>query len=114
MKRLNQQFTRPLKTGLTAVAALEIILCAGECVLLSHVPEAGAHYWRYVLFLVLAVPVGGFAVYAVTWYITAAETREQRLQKVRISELERSIFRKADLQKRSSEAVFPRRLLADH
>ena len=105
MRRLNQQFTRPLKTCLVAVAALEIILCAGECVLLSHVPEAGAHYWRYVLFLVLAVPAGGFAVYAVTWYITAAETREQRLQRVRISELERSIGNLENVAARREEFI---------
>ena len=82
---------RPLRTALIAAIAIEALLCLGECVLLSNVPEAGEHYGGYVLFLVLSVALGGFAVYAAAWAFGAADTRENRLQKVRIGELERAI-----------------------
>ena len=102
---MNQQFTRPLKTAIAAMIALEVILCVGECILLSRVPEAGARYGGYVLFVLVAVPLGGFAVYAITWFITAAETREQRLQRVRISELERSIGNLENVAARREEFI---------
>ena len=102
---MNRQFTRPLKTCFAAVLALEVILCVGECILLSRVPEAGMHYGAYVLFLVLAVVGGGFLVYAATWFITAAETKESRLQKVRISELERNIENLENVASRREEFI---------
>ena len=85
------QFRRPLKTMLTAAAVIAAICCVGECVLLKKVPEASAHYGLYIAFLLLAVAVGSILIYLFTWLITSKETRESRLQKVRISELERSI-----------------------
>ena len=102
---MNQQFTRPLKTFFTAMIVLEVVVCAGECVLLRRVPEAGAHYGAYVAFLLLAVLGGSAAVYIVTWFITAAETRESRLQKVRISELERSIGNLENVAARREEFI---------
>lgn len=102
---MNQQFTRPLKTAFAAMVVLELVLCAGECVLLSRVPEAGARYGAYVLFLLLSVIGGGFLVYAATWFITAAETKESRLQKVRISELERSIENLENVASRREEFI---------
>lgn len=102
---MKQQFTRPLRIALVAVIVLEIVLCFGECVLLSLVPEAAGHYGSYILFLVLAVIAGGFTVYAGAWFITAAETKELRLQKVRISELERSIGTLENVAARREEFI---------
>ena len=102
---MNPQFTRPLKTGFVAAFALEIILCVGECVLLSKVPEAAGSYGSYIVFLLASVPTGGFLVYAGAWFITAAETKESRLQKVRISELERSIENLEDVASRREEFI---------
>ncbi len=88
---MNLRFTRPLKSFFAAAIVLELALGIGECILLSKVPETAAYYGSYVLFLVLSVLLGGFLVYVVTWFITSAETKEMRLQKVRISELERGM-----------------------
>ncbi len=49
------RMTRPLKAFFLTAAVLELALCAGECVLLRVVPEAGEHYGTYVLFLVLSL-----------------------------------------------------------
>lgn len=102
---MNRQFTRPLKTALAAILALEVILCTGECILLSRVPGAGTNYGTYLLFLIIAVLGGGFLIYAVTWFITAAETKESRLQKVRISELERNIETLENVASRREEFI---------
>jgi len=99
------KFNRPLKLLLVSVAVIAAIVCAGECVLLKKVPEAGEHYGAYLLFLLFAVAVGGFVVYAVTWLITSRETREMRLQKVRISELERSIENLENVAARREEFI---------
>ena len=70
------RFTRPLKTGLTAAVVLEAVLCVWECALLALVPEAARHYGLYIALLLICVPLGGFAVYAVTWLSSSAEAQE--------------------------------------
>ena len=85
------RFTRPLKTGLTAAVVLEAVLCVWECALLALVPEAARHYGLYIALLLICVPLGGFAVYAVTWLSSSAEAQEARSQRRRISELEKTI-----------------------
>ena len=102
---MNRKFTRPLKTMFVAVALIEIILCVGECMLLKRVPAAGAYYRRYVTFLLSAVLSGGIVVYFATWLITSRETRESRLQKVRISELERGIENLENVAARREEFI---------
>lgn len=102
---MNRKFTRPLKTMFVAVILIEVILCLGECMLLKHVPAAGAHYRRYVTFLLGSVLAGGVVVYFTTWLITSRETRESRLQKVRISELERSIENLENVAARREEFI---------
>ena len=99
------QFRRPLKTMLTAAAVIAAICCVGECILLKKVPEAAAHYGLYIAFLLLAVLVGSILVYLFTWLITSKETREARLQKVRISELERSIENLENVAARREEFI---------
>ena len=99
------QFRRPLKTMLIAAAVIAAVCCAGECILLKKIPEAGAHYGLYIVFLLLAVLVGSFLVYLFTWIITSKETREMRLQKVRISELERSIENLENVAARREEFI---------
>ena len=81
------KFKRPLKTMLIAVAVIAAVVCIGECILMKKVPEVGAHYGLYIVFLLLAVLLGGVVVYFFTWLITSRETREARLQKVRTSAL---------------------------
>jgi len=102
---LDVKFTRPLKTFFLTAAVIAVVLCVGECLLLRNIPEAGSHYGTYLLFLLAAVLVGGFVVYAVTWLITTRETRELRLQKIRISELERSIENLEDVAARREEFI---------
>jgi len=99
------RFKRPLKSFFIAVSVIAAALCIGECLLLRRLPEAGAYYGRYLLFLLPASLLGGFAVYCATWLITAKETREMRLQKVRISELERNIENLENVAARREEFV---------
>jgi len=102
---LNLKFTRPLKSFFAAAGVIAVVMCVWECVLLRQVPEAGAHYGAYVLALLLGVLGGGFVVYAITWFITSGETREARLQRVRISELERSIENLENVAARREEFI---------
>lgn len=102
---MNLRFTRPLKSFFAAAIVLELALGIGECILLSKVPETAAYYGSYVLFLVLSVLLGGFLVYVVTWFITSAETKEMRLQKVRISELERGMDNLENVASRREEFI---------
>ena len=102
---MNLKFTRPLKTAFVAVILIEVILCLGECLLLKKVPAAAAYYRRYVTFLLLSVLAGGLVVYFTTWVITSRETRESRLQKIRISELERSIENLENVAARREEFI---------
>ena len=99
------KFKRPLKTALAAAAVIAVTLCVGECILLRRVPAAGEHYGSYVVFLLLSVLAGSFVVYACTWLFTTRETREMRLQKVRISELERSIENLENVAARREEFI---------
>jgi signal transduction histidine kinase len=102
---LKLQFKRPLKTFFAAATVIALVACIGECLLLSRVPAAGAHYGAYLAFLLLAVFGGGFLLSAVTWFITTAETRETRLQRIRISELERSIENLENVASRREEFI---------
>lgn len=102
---MNVKFKRPLKTMFLSAAVIAVIVCIGECTLLCRVPEAGQHYGAYIGFLLAAVVLGSFAVYAFTWLITSRETREMRLQKVRISELERSIENLENVAARREEFI---------
>ena len=99
------KFSRPLKTLFLAAAVIAAVVCIGECVLLKRVPEAGTHYGAYIAFLLASVILGSFVVYAFTWLITSKEIRETRLQKVRISELERSIENLENVAARREEFI---------
>jgi signal transduction histidine kinase len=98
-------FKRPLKTFFLSAALISLIVCAGECVLLTRVPGAGDHYGTYIAFLLLSVLGGSFLAYAFTWFITSADTRELRLQKIRISELERGIENLENVASRREEFI---------
>lgn len=102
---MEYKFKRPLKTMFIAIGVIASIVCTGECILLKKVPEAGAHYGTYILFLFIAVAVGGFITYALSWLISSKETREMRLQKVRISELERNIENLENVAARREEFI---------
>ena len=99
------RFTRPLKTGLTAVIVLEVLFCIWECVFLSQVPEASRHYGMYIALLLISVLLGGFTVYAVTWVISASEAQEARTQRRRINELERNIENLENVAARREEFI---------
>ena len=102
---MNLHFTRPLKAFFLTAAVLELVLCVGECVLLRAVPEAGERYGAYVTFLVLTVLLGGLIAYVVAWRFDVNDSRELRLQRVRISELERSIENLEHLAARREEFI---------
>ena len=102
---MDVKFTRPLKTFFITAAVIALIACIGECLLLRRLPEAGSYYGVYIAFLLGAVLAGGFVVYAVTWLITTRETREMRLQRLRISELERSIENLENVAARREEFI---------
>lgn len=97
--------SRPLKTGLFAAAVIALVLCVWECLVLSYVPEAGAYYGRYIVFLLLAALLGGVIAYAFSWGTMSRDLREMRLQKVRISELERSIENLENVAARREEFI---------
>ena len=99
------KFKRPLKTFFITAVLIAAVLCVWECILLRKVPEVSMSYGNYVIFLLIAVFGGGFVSYAVTWFITAGETREMRLQRVRISELERSIENLENVAARREEFI---------
>ena len=102
---MDYKFKRPMKTMLVAAAVIAAVLGIGECILLKRVPEAGTHYGAYIAFLLCAVILGSFVVYACTWLITSKETREMRMQKIRISELERSIENLENVAARREEFI---------
>ncbi len=102
MERKN---SRPLKTFFAAAAVIAVIVCIGECILLRRVPAASRYYGAYIVFLLISVLAGGFFVYAVEWFVSSAETRTMRLQKVRISELERSIENLENVASRREEFI---------
>ena len=102
---MERKYSRPLKTFFAAAAAIAVIVCIGECILLRRVPEASHYYGAYIVFLLISVFAGGFFVYAVAWFVSSAETRTMRLQKVRISELERSIENLENVASRREEFI---------
>lgn len=102
---MERKYSPPLKTFFAAAAVIAVILCVGECIVLRRVPEASRYYGAYILFLLVSVVLGGFFVYAVSWFVTSAETRTLRLQKVRISELERSIENLENVASRREEFI---------
>lgn len=102
---MERKYSPPLKTFFAAAAAIAVIVCVGECILLRRVPEASRYYGAYIVFLLASVVLGGFFVYAVAWFVTSAETRTARLQKVRISELERSIENLENVASRREEFI---------
>lgn len=97
--------TRPLRTFFGGVGAIACILCIGECILLSHVPGASEHYGLYISFLLTASLGGGLVFSAVSWFLTQKETKELRMSRLRIAELERSIENLEDLANRREEFI---------
>jgi signal transduction histidine kinase len=94
-----------IKIFYITVCVIAVVLCAGECVLLSRVPEASAHYGSYILFLPLASLVGGVLLTLIMWAATQKEDAEARMSKVKISELEKSLHNLEDLSNRREEFI---------
>ena len=83
--------SRPLKIFFITTGIIFVVLCTGQCVTLWLFPEAAAHYGKYIAFLLVAGPLGGFAASALMWFINQKEDKANRHQKIRITELERSM-----------------------
>ena len=103
--KLKLTFSRPEKICLVFVVLLELILCAGECILLRSVPEAGAHYGGYVAFMLVTVPLGGAAAWCFGRFLAREDIRDNRLQRMRIAELERNIANLEDVASRREEFI---------
>lgn len=99
------RLTRPLRTFFCAVSGIACVLGAAECILLARVPAAAEHYGAYIAFLLAASLGGGVLSYAVSWFFSQKETRERRLGRMRISELERSIENLQDVANRREEFI---------
>lgn len=96
--------SKPLKTFLLTSSILFISVCIGECVAVSRC-GAQLHYFSYLLLLLLSGILGGAVVSGYVWYISQRESMEVRGQKVRISELERSIENLQDVASRREEFI---------
>ena len=83
--------TKPLKTFFITASVLFAVICLGECVVLSRSGGSGTGYWSYLLFLLLAGLGGAMVISAHAWVVSQKESRDLRLQKIRIAELERSM-----------------------
>ncbi len=97
--------TRTIKTFCISSCVIFCIVCMGECFVLKSAPEAGAHYMSYVAFLLLSGTIGGFVVTAIMGIFSQREVKDNRMQKLRISELERAIENLEDVSNRREEFI---------
>lgn len=97
--------SRPMKTFFLTTCILFVAICTGQCILLKLIPEASAYYGKYVAFLAVMGLGGGFVASALMWVIGQREDKEHRMQKLRITELERNIENLQDVADRREEFI---------
>lgn len=97
--------TRPLKTFFLTASVLFAVICMGECIALRHSGGLGSGYWSYLLFLTLAGLGGALVISTYVWFASQRETKDMRLQRVRISELERSMENLENVAGRREEFI---------
>ena len=93
------------KTFYITAAALAVILCLGECLLLAAVPSASARYGGYVLFLCLAAPGGAALLCAALTWAGGLENAETRMLRARVGELEQALRHLEDAADRREEFI---------
>ena len=105
MRTVNLYFTKHLRLFFLTTILIEAVMCVGECLLLSNIPEAAEHYGLYLVLLILGVALGGLAVYLSSWRMDTGEARELRLSRLKVSELERSIGNLENVAARREEFI---------
>jgi len=97
--------TKTLKTFFSAAIVLMLVICAGECIIISRDASAVASYGYYILFLILATVIGAFIVCFAVWYHTERDVSELRMNRARIRELEAAISNLEDVANRREEFI---------
>lgn len=97
--------TKTLKTFFSAAIVLMLVICVGECAIISRDPSAVSSYGYYILFLILATVVGAFIVCFAVWYHTERDVSELRMNRARIRELEAAISNLEDVANRREEFI---------
>ncbi len=97
--------TRPLKTFFITASVLFSVICMGECIALRNSGGSGSGYWSYLLFLILAGLGGALVISTHIWLVSQRESKDIRLQKIRIAELERSIENLENVAGRREEFI---------
>ena len=96
--------TRTVKTFCISASVIFCIICIGECTVIKETGGTGS-YFAYVIFLLLAGIAGGLVVSGCTWFFSQREGKDNRMQKLRIAELERSIENLNDVASRREEFI---------
>ncbi len=97
--------TKTLKTFFSAAIVFMLVICVGECLIISRDPSAVAAYGFYILFLILATVIGAFVVCFAVWYHTERDVSELRMNRARIRELEAAISNLEDVANRREEFI---------
>lgn len=97
--------SKPFKIFCMTVGMLFVVICAGECLLLSRIPESSQYYWAYIVFLIVAGIGGGTIVSLLMWFVSQKEDKENRMAKLRIEMLERNIENLEDVANRREEFI---------
>jgi len=97
--------SKPFKIFCMTVGMLFVVICAGECLLLSRIPESSQYYWAYIVFLIVAGIGGGTVVSLLMWFVSQKEDKENRMAKLRIEMLERNIENLEDVANRREEFI---------
>ena len=87
------------------VGILFVVICAGECLILSKVPESAQYYWAYIAFLIVGGIGGGTVVSSLMRFVSQKEDKENRMAKLRIEMLERNIENLENVANRREEFI---------
>ena len=97
--------TKTLKTFFSAAIIIMLVICAGECFVISKFPNAVAKYGLYIFFLIFATVIGSFVVCFVDVYHTQRDVNEIRISRAKIRELEAAISNHEDVAGRREEFI---------
>ena len=97
--------TKTLKTFFSSAIVLMLVICLGECIIISRDSSAVAGYGYYILFLILATFIGAFVICFAVWYHIERDVSELRMNRARIRELEAAISNLEDVANRREEFI---------
>ncbi len=97
--------SKTLKIFLTSVSILMAVICLAQCMAVSQNPAALGSYGLYLLFLVLGSALGGLVITFVVWFMIERDSKDLRMNKIKIAELERSISNLEDVANRREEFI---------